>query len=62
MSSFMERHKFYADGITRVTDPFWKLTCKSAANYLCRVFVFLNVRGADRSKIPVCWATRPKKK
>lgn len=28
MSSFNERHKFYTDGITRVTDPFWKLTCK----------------------------------
>ena len=28
MSSFNERHKFYTDGITRVTDLFWELTCK----------------------------------
>lgn len=27
MSSFVNQQKFYSDGITRITDPFWKLTC-----------------------------------
>ena len=25
---YEKRHPFYSDGITKVTDPFWRSTCK----------------------------------
>jgi hypothetical protein len=25
--NFIKMHPFYADGITKVTDPFWHITC-----------------------------------
>ena len=49
MSSFNERHKFYADGITRVTDPFWKLTCKKCGELFMSCICI--------SKCPKCGST-----
>lgn len=29
---FQQRHPFYSDGITKVTDPFWNQICKSCGH------------------------------
>lgn len=31
-NDFQQRYTFYADGITKITDPFWKNTCRKCGH------------------------------
>lgn len=32
IGEYEKRHQFYSDGITKVTDPFWRSTCKKCGH------------------------------